>query len=122
MWREQLEPDTTLLPAPSPAPAPLDAGLLLGARVIVGAAGYNLTYEALALGRWHVALPRPRRFDDQRRRAQALALVPRSPIELERVVVRLARSAAPRESATVVREVDELAVALLDRERRVRAS
>jgi hypothetical protein len=56
---------------------------LRGARVVCGAAGFNLTYEAAAAGVHHLAVPRPRRYDDQFLRARQVAEVPRSPTKLE---------------------------------------
>lgn len=61
----------------------LDLGAL-APRVVVGAAGYNLSYEAAALGIVHLAIPRPRPFDDQARRARAVAIVCDGPEALER--------------------------------------
>ncbi|HBQ10735.1 MAG TPA: hypothetical protein DEF51_05945, partial [Myxococcales bacterium] len=54
--------------------------------VIVGPAGFNLTYEARAAGLTHLAVPRPRRFDDQARRAEAVATRVRSPRHLLRLL------------------------------------
>ncbi|MCC6526075.1 MAG: hypothetical protein IT373_25735 [Polyangiaceae bacterium] len=70
----------------------------LGAKVVVGAAGFNLTYEAHTQGAWHVALPRARSHDDQRRRAAALGRTVDGPLALERLVARLVTGAgrAPR--------------------------
>ncbi len=96
---------------PAPTPVALAA---LDARVIVGAAGFNLSYETIALGRWHLCLPRPRRHDDQRRRARALAIIPERPEAMERLALRLARSSARRRSPIRVRAPDELAAALLN--------
>lgn len=63
-------------------------------RVLVGPAGFNLTYEARALGIWHIALPRPRSHDDQLRRAEAVARVVRSPHALERLAAQLCKGAS----------------------------
>jgi hypothetical protein len=61
----------------------------LSARVVVGAAGYNLSYELGRLGTWHLAIPLPRRLDVQAARAQRLAVVCADPMELEREAIRL---------------------------------
>ncbi len=79
-------------------------------RVVVGAAGFNLTYEALAMDAWHLAIPRPRAHDDQRRRAEELAIVPDSPAQLEELIdelldrdfSRLQSSADQRQIATTL--------------------
>lgn len=63
-------------------------------RVLVGPAGFNLTYEARALGIWHIALPMPRSHDDQFKRAEAVAQVVRSPYALERLAAQLCRGAS----------------------------
>jgi hypothetical protein len=88
----------------------LDAAAL-SARVVVGAAGYNLTYELLHLRSWHVALPRRRRFDDQQARAARYARVCDGPEALERVVMALARGGGRRaaEGAPAVLSHDDLA-------------
>lgn len=59
--------------------------------VVIGPSGYNLTYELARAGAWHLALPRPRAFDDQRRRAAAVAELVESPAALERRALALAR-------------------------------
>ncbi|MEZ4447121.1 MAG: hypothetical protein R3B72_49035, partial [Polyangiaceae bacterium] len=63
-------------------------------RVAVGAAGYNLSYELARAGVHHLAIPRPRPFDDQRRRAEALAEVARDPAALEEAVIARLTSAS----------------------------
>ena len=68
----------------------------LSAKVVVGAAGYNLTYELARLGTWHVAVPLRRRFDDQRARAERFARVCASPEALERMVLALVRGGGAR--------------------------
>lgn len=77
-------------------PAPPSQWVSSGPRVVVGAAGYNLVYETLAHGVWHVAIPRPRAFDDQRRRASAVAEVASSPHDVERRVLQHLERAQPR--------------------------
>lgn len=62
---------------------------VLATRVIVGPAGFNLTYEAQVLGAWHVALPRPRSHDDQHLRASVVARTVGSPEAAERLCVQL---------------------------------
>lgn len=52
--------------------------------VLVGPAGYHLTYEAMSAGIVHLALPRPRRFDVQAARADTVAMRIRSIRELGR--------------------------------------
>ena len=66
--------------------APLLSGDAYSARVVVGPAGYNLTYELSALGVWHLALPAARQYDDQERRAERVAVVAHSPDAVERRV------------------------------------
>jgi hypothetical protein len=66
-------------------PVPLRA-LDLGrvrSRVLVGRAGYNLTYEALSANVPHLAVPRARSYDDQAERARAVCEVPADPAALE---------------------------------------
>lgn len=65
-------------------------------RVVVGPAGYNLTYELAAAGIHHLAIPRPRPFDDQTRRARAVAEVFPRPEALERRIVELCLQPEPR--------------------------
>lgn len=77
----------------SQAPLTEDA---LSARVVVGPAGYNLTYELASLGTWHIAMPLARRFDDQPKRARAVAIVCDSPEQLEERVFALARGVEAR--------------------------
>ncbi|HEY6722918.1 MAG TPA: hypothetical protein VI197_02770 [Polyangiaceae bacterium] len=75
---------------PSPAVDRTQAALFsaedLSARVVVGPAGYNLTYELSALGVWHLALPASRQYDDQELRAQRVATVAHAPAAVERRV------------------------------------
>lgn len=61
----------------------------LSTTVVVGAAGYNLSYELGRLGTWHVAIPLPRRLDDQAARARSVAIVCDDPGQLERQVLAL---------------------------------
>lgn len=88
----------------------LDAGGL-SARVVVGPAGYNLTYELSALGVWHLALPAAREYDDQARRAERVAAVAHAPGAVERRVRAWLDQAATRPRGEV-REMGELASAL----------
>lgn len=82
-------------------------------RVVVGAAGYNLVYEAARAGVWHVAIPRARAFDDQRRRAEAMAEVAAGPRDLERrVLARLDEGARPH--VVEAGSFDALAARVLD--------
>jgi hypothetical protein len=94
-----------------PAPGRVDLGAL-APRVLVGPAGYNLCYEALAAGVPHLAVPLPRRHDDQRRRARSVAEICASPEALEERAVALVESEAPRRSGAVVRAHPELAARL----------
>lgn len=82
-------------------------------RALIGPAGFNLTYEALRLGLAHLALPRPRRFDDQHRRAAALGIDVRSPREL---VFRLEEALArpTTRNGPVVHAPEHLAAHVLD--------
>lgn len=82
-------------------------------RVLVGPAGFNLTYEALRLGLPHLALPRPRRFDDQRRRAVALGIDVRSPRELA-FGLEEALARAPARAGPIVHAPEHLAAHVLD--------
>jgi hypothetical protein len=92
---------------PSPAwPIPMAVG---APRVIVGAAGYNLVYEACAARAAHLAIPLPRRFDDQHRRARALCEVPPSPEALEARAIALLEGAPSTRRELIVRSHDELA-------------
>jgi len=79
---------TTCVPAPGVARA--EAALLTrdlySAKVVIGPAGYNLTYELSALGVWHLALPAARQYDDQELRAERVAVVAHSPLAVERRV------------------------------------
>lgn len=61
----------------------------LAARVVVGPAGFNLTYEAQTLRTWHIALPRARSHDDQHRRAAAMARIVAGPDAVERLALAL---------------------------------
>ncbi len=65
-------------------------------RVVVGPAGYNLTYELAAAGIHHLAIPRRRPYDDQTRRARAVAEVFTRPEALEGRVLELCLRPAPR--------------------------
>jgi predicted glycosyltransferase len=76
--------------------APLLTAPELSVKVAVAPAGYNLTYELLALGVWHLALPAARQFDDQWLRATRLATVVRSPEAAERRVWAWLSQRAPR--------------------------
>ncbi|MEM1033131.1 MAG: hypothetical protein AAF928_18660 [Myxococcota bacterium] len=64
-------------------------------RVVVGAAGYNLTYELARAGIHHLAIPRARPFDDQRRRARAIAEAPADPEAMEARIIQLALDPDP---------------------------
>ncbi len=70
----------------APFPFPIEA---CAPRVLIGPAGFNLTYEAQALGMWHLALPRPRSHDDQHRRARMVAQLVHSPLAIERLATQL---------------------------------
>jgi hypothetical protein len=85
----------------------------LGARVVVGPAGYNLTYELVRTGAWHIALPVPRRYDDQRRRAEQVATTCSSPEAVERRVLGLLEHAGRRPAACPVWPIERLAENLL---------
>jgi hypothetical protein len=85
----------------------------LSTRVVVGPAGFNLTYELAALGVWHVAIARPRRYDDQALRAGRVAVACRSPEAVERRVLQLLASRAARPSGQRVRAAEELAERLV---------
>ncbi len=63
-------------------------GLAAGysARIVIGAAGYNLSYELCLAGIWHVALPFGRPIDDQGLRARRMGTLVQSPEALERRV------------------------------------
>ncbi|MCA9654630.1 MAG: hypothetical protein KC501_32245 [Myxococcales bacterium] len=87
---------------------PLSASVLR-ARVVVGPAGFNLSYEIRALGGWHLALPRARPYDDQARRARALAETASSPAAVERKVLQLLRAPPPADRSPRVRAMSELA-------------
>ena len=75
------------LPGVSRYAAPLMTSETLNARVVVGPAGYNLTYELLRSRVWHLALPVAREYDDQRLRGQRLASVVNSPGAAERKIL-----------------------------------
>jgi len=77
-------------------------------RVVVGPAGYNLTYELAAAGIHHLAIPRPRPFDDQGLRARAVAETFARPEALEERIVDLCLRPVPRR-APVVRSYDDVA-------------
>jgi hypothetical protein len=82
--------------------------------VVVGPAGFNLTYELVRTGAWHIALPVPRHYDDQRRRAEQVALLPSSPEAVERRVLALLAHAGPRPPPCAVWPMDRLAEHLLE--------
>ncbi|MBX3183334.1 MAG: hypothetical protein KIT72_03795 [Polyangiaceae bacterium] len=84
-------------------------------RVVVGPAGYNLSYELARAGVWHVALPAPRRFDVQVARARALGALVTSPQALERRIRALLRHGATRRAPEVLdhRAVVERALRLM---------
>lgn len=91
---------TAVFPVPLATDAP---------RVVVGAAGYNLVYEACAARAAHLAVPLPRRFDNQYQRARALCEVPASPEALEARVIELLDGAPARPREVQVKSHDELA-------------
>lgn len=104
---------TTCVPALGVARS--DAELLgadgLSARVVVGPAGYNLTYELSALGVWHLALPAARQYDNQELRAERVAAVAHAPAAVERRVYAWLDQALKRPRGEV-RAMRELARAL----------
>jgi hypothetical protein len=83
-------------------------------RVVVGAAGYNLTYELARAGIHHLAIVRPRPFDEQARRARAMAFCPNSPEALERAILERVLDSEPRQASAVVGH-EALAAWLLER-------
>jgi len=85
--------------------------------VVIGPSGYNLTYELARAGAFHLALPRPRAFDDQRRRAAAVAELVESPEALERRALTLARQ--PEVRARTGEGAERVADWLLADERQV---
>lgn len=91
--------------------AALLGGKDFAARVVVGPAGYNLTYELSALGVWHLALPATRQYDHQELRAERVAVVAHGPAAVERRVRAWLEQAAPRLRGDV-RPMCELASAL----------
>jgi len=101
---------------PAPGTARRDAELLTrdhySAKVVIGPAGYNLTYELSALGVWHLALPAARQYDDQELRAQRVAVVAHSPLAVERRVHAWLDQGAIRPQGEV-RAMQELAQVLL---------
>jgi len=106
---------TTCVPAPG---VPRDHAELLtrdhySAKVVVGPAGYNLTYELAALGVWHLALPAARQYDDQELRAERVAVVAHSPLAVERRVHAWLDQGVVRPQGEV-RAMRELAHVLLD--------
>ena len=56
--------------------------------MVVGRAGYNLSWEIAGAGARHVALPAERRWDDQHKRAAAMATVVTRPAEIVAAVGR----------------------------------
>jgi hypothetical protein len=85
----------------------------LSAHVVVGPAGFNLTYELAALGVWHVAIARPRRYDDQALRADRVAVTCRSPEAVERRVLQLLAARAERPTEYPIHSAMELAQRLV---------
>jgi predicted glycosyltransferase len=83
----------------------------LSARVVVGPAGYNLTYELSALGVWHLALPASRQYDNQELRAERVATVAHAPVAVERRIHAWLDQAALRPRGDV-RAMRQLASAL----------
>ncbi|MEZ4231432.1 MAG: hypothetical protein R3B89_19805 [Polyangiaceae bacterium] len=71
------------------------------ARILVGAAGYNLSYELAGAGIWHIALPARRTLDDQARRARQLGALVQSPEAFERRL-RALLDATPRPADVVL--------------------
>lgn len=69
--------------------------------IVVGAAGYNLTYELARARIHHLAIPRPRPFDDQRRRARLIAETVADPAALERRILELLLKPQPRPARSV---------------------
>ena len=65
-------------------------------RLVIGPAGYQLTYECAAARVWHLAIPRPRAFDDQRARANVVAEAPHDPPALEKRAIALLRGSRTR--------------------------
>jgi hypothetical protein len=105
---------TLCLPAPGTARS--EAALLtrdgFGVKLVVGPAGYNLTYELLALGIWHLALPAARQYDWQELRAERIAAVAHSPDAVERRVRTWLDQGVARRPGNV-RAMSELATVLL---------
>ena len=101
---------------PTPGTARSEAALLtrdeFAAKVVVGPAGYNLTYELSALGIWHLALPAARQYDCQELRAQRLAVVAHSPGAVERRVRAWLDQGVARRPGSV-RAMSDLAAVLL---------
>lgn len=85
----------------------------LSAKVLIGPAGFNLSYEAQAMHTWHIALPRVRSHDDQARRAEAVAHVPRSPEAVERLTLQLLQQDALAPRRAPLHSADALAELLL---------
>jgi hypothetical protein len=83
-------------------------------RVLVGPAGYNLTYEALAARVMHLAVPLSRRYDDQMRRARAVCEVPTDPEGLEARVVAILEANEERLTEVTCVSYDALARRVLD--------
>ncbi len=90
-------------------PAALD-----GAQVVIGAAGYNLSYEAASVGAHHLCIPQRRRVDDQFRRARAIAETFRNPYALEQRALELLSLKVARPSVPV-KTFDQLAQHILRR-------
>lgn len=105
--RTRSEPDTGV----ARAQAALLSAQELSVRVVVGPAGYNLTYELSALGVWHLALPAVRQYDHQELRAQRVATVAHAPAAVERRVRAWLDQPATRPHGEV-RTMRELASAL----------
>jgi hypothetical protein len=95
----------------------IEGGMLstaqLSAKVLIGPAGFNLSYEAQAMHTWHIALPRVRSHDDQARRAEAVAHVPRSPEAVERLTKQLLQQEVLAPRRAPLHSADALAELLL---------
>jgi hypothetical protein len=107
VWNRILEtPEETVI-------EPMLAAQWLCSRVVVGAAGYNLTYELALLGTHHLAIPRTRRFDDQARRAQQVTTVCSDSQELMTAITHLLATKHPREVHFPVCHARDLASQLI---------